>query len=251
MKPKKKLKETDRLLRQALVGLLRLKLQSDAAVDDLRALVAECVDLAVNDSALSNMKKTLDIHRLASVLRAWHKETRYLSSDGKPMPLQLKGKVGLQRLISTYYPGANIALAFEMLKRADLIKRHTRTSWVPTQGYVSISVGSQETLDHVTEGVSRFLETVQNNVNSRAKSQLLFEQSCKVHRLPTTKAAEFRTFVRQQAIAFLTAVDDWLEARVESATLGRAKEKACTAGVFTFAYIDPAKKSRRPEQRKS
>ena len=71
------------------------------------------------------------------------------------------------------------------------------------------------------------------------------QQSCKVHRLPKTKASAFRTFVRQQAIVFLTAVDDWLEARVEAPVQKRRKSKLCAAGVFTFAYLDPAKANRR------
>ena len=119
MKSKKMSKESDRLLREALVGLLGLKLRSGATMDELRSLVSDCIHLVGSDSKLNDRGRVLDIHRLASVLRAWHKETRYLSSDGRPLPLPLNGKLGLSRLISTYYPEANIASAFETLKRAD------------------------------------------------------------------------------------------------------------------------------------
>jgi hypothetical protein len=161
------------------------------------------------------------------------------------LPLPLKLKFLLSQLIGTYYPEADVALAFETLKRAELIRKHSKNAWMPTQGHVQISENSQETLDHVSEGVSRFLQTVLNNVNCRNKSDLLFEQSCKVHRLPKSKASAFRMFVRQQAIVFLTAVDDWLEARVESQEQKRKKSKLCAAGVFTFAYLDPPKANRR------
>jgi hypothetical protein len=241
--------DSDRLLRQALVGLLELKLRSGATLDEVRRLVSNCVELVSSDSKLSDRRRVLDIHRLASILRAWHKETRYLSPDGSPLPLPLEGKLGLSRLIGTYYPEANIALAFKTLKRAGLIRRYSRNAWVPTQGHVQFSENSQETLDHVSEGVSRFLQTVLNNINSRKKSNLLFEQSCKVHRLPTSKAPAFRIFVRQQAIAFLTAVDDWLEARIEPSMQKRTKAKLSAAGVFTFAYLDPVKKSQRTMRR--
>ena len=245
MKSNRKSTEPDRLLREALVGLLGLKLRSGATMDEVRSLVSDCTDLAGRDSKLNDRGRVLDIHRLASVLRAWHKETRYLSNDGMPLPLPLKGRLGLSRLIGTHYPEADIALAFETLKRAELIRKHSKNAWVPTQGHVQISENSQETLDHVSEGVSRFLQTVLNNINSRTKSNLLFEQSCKVHRLPKSKASAFRMFVRQQAIVFLTAVDDWLEARVEAPKQKRKKSKLCAAGVFTFAYLDPAKANRR------
>ena len=245
MKSKRMSLESDRPLREALVGLLGLKLRSGATMDEVRSLVSDCIHLVGSDTRLNDRGRVLDIHSLASVLRAWHKETRYLSNDGRPLPLPLNGRLGLSRLISTYYPEANIASAFETLKRAELIRRHSRNTWVPTQGHVQISENSQETLDHVSEGVSRFLQTVLNNMNSRTKSNLLFEQSCKVHKLPKSKAPAFRVFVRQQGIAFLTAVDDWLETRVEIPKQKRKKSKLCAAGVFTFAYLDPEKKDRR------
>jgi hypothetical protein len=245
MKTKRTSSDSDRLLREALVGLLGLKLRSGATMDEVRSLVSDCTDLAGSNSQLNDRGRVLDIHRLASVLRAWHKETRYLSNDGRPLPLPLHGRLGLSRLIGTYYPEANIDLAFNTLKRAALIRRQSRNAWVPTQGHVQISENSQETLDHVSEGVSRFLQTVLNNINSRTKSNLLFEQSCKVHRLPKSRAPAFRRFVRQQAIAFLTAVDDWLEARAEAPKQKRTKSQLCAAGVFTFAYLDPVKKDRR------
>jgi len=253
MKPRdRKLTESDRFLRQALVGFMSLVLRTGISVNELRAISAECVQRAKDESADSRKKQGLDIHRLASILRAWHKETRYLTVDGRPLPLLLSGKVGLRSLIGAYYPQSKIGVVFDTLKRAGLVKRHGQRRWVPTEGHVRMATDSQETLDHVSEGVTRFLETVANNVNSRSKRDLLFEQSCKVRRLPISDCGPFRTFVRQQAIAFLTAVDDWLEARVESGARRRSKPKTCSAGAFAFAYIDQTSKrteARLPKRR--
>ena len=233
--------ESDRFLRQALVGFLALILRTGTSIKELRALASECLELAAHEGESMTRRRGLDIHRLASILRAWHRETRYLSNDGRPSPLSLRGKKGLHALVAAYYPQARVAHVLSTLKRAHLIKRYGEDQWLPTETHVRISSDSQETLDHVSEGISRFLETVMNNVNSRSKTTLLFEQSCKVHRLPTSNAAAFRAFVRQQAIVFLTAVDDWLEARVERAGRRRKKSKTCSAGAFAFAYIDPLK----------
>jgi hypothetical protein len=238
-----KLSESDRFLRQAIVGLLELKLRSGTSLTELRTIVGQCMAIAADEGELDRRHQGLDIHRLGSVLRAWHKETRYLLPDGRPLPLPLNGKGGLRGLIGAYYPQARIGAALRALKKAGLIRRHGNNRWLPTEAYARISADSQETLDHVSEGVSRFLETVLNNVNSSSKKNLLFEQSCKVRRLPTSNAAAFRVFVRQQAIVFLTAVDDWLEARVERSTRKRTKSKTCAAGVFTFAYMDPLKRT--------
>jgi len=238
------LTESNRFLRQALVGLLGLKLRSGATFDELRLLVGDCLELADAETRFGNGQQGLDIHRLGSVLRTWHRETRYLSNDGLPLPLPLTGRVGLRSLINKYYPKSKVDAVFSTLKRAGLIKKDARNNWLPTEGHARISANSQEALDHVSEGVSRFLQTVLNNVNSRSKAGLLFEQSCKVRHLPASNAPAFRVFVRQQAIAFLTAVDDWLEARVEKATEKHRKTKTCAAGVFTFAYIDPVENKR-------
>lgn len=247
----KKLTESDRFVRQALVGFMGLVLRTGTSLNGLRAITAECIQRANDEVALNGKQEGLDIHRLASILRTWHRETRYLTTDGRPSPLPLSGKAGLRALVNIYYPKSKIVTVLATLKSAGLIKRHGQNRWLPTEAHVRMSTDSQETLDHVSEGVSRFLETVMNNVNSHSKKDLLFEQSCKVRRLPTSNTAAFRVFVRQQAIAFLTAVDDWLEARVERGAHRSKKSKTCSAGVFTFAYIDPIKIAResRPSRR--
>jgi hypothetical protein len=245
MKPRSKnLTESDQFLRQALVGLLGLILKSGASISDVRALTLECIDLATAEEGQNGKQKGLDIHRIASVLRAWHKETRYLLSDGRPAPLLLGGKLGLRDLIGNYYPIAKVDQVFATLKRARLIKRCGRNRWVPTEGHARLSTECQETLDHVSEGVSRFIETVLNNINSRSKADLLFEQSCKVRSLPSSSRPAFRAFVRQQGIVFLTTIDDWLEARAARSTRVSRKARTCSAGVFTFAYVDRAGKTR-------
>ena len=233
-----KLNESDRFLREAFVGLLSLKLRSGTTLDGLRDLVDECLRLVGEEYSKGGKQQGLDIHGLGSVLRSWHKETRYLAEDGTPLPLKLAGKGGLSGLIKNFYPTPKIPAVIAALKHAGLIKKSGNVTWLPTEAYARVSAQSQETLDHVAEGVSRILETVLNNINSTSKSNLLFEQSCKVRRLPRASATEFKMFVRQQAIAFLTAVDDWLEARVRKTDRTPATSKTCSAGVFTFAYID-------------
>jgi hypothetical protein len=240
----KKRTESDRFLRQALVGLLGLKLQSGCSLEEIQKLSRECIALAASKNGSNALRQGLDIHRLGSVLRDWHRETRYLLADGNPSPLTYEGRGGLRGLIGSYYPSSKIDAVFSALKRAGLIRRHGKGFWTPTETHARISAHSQETLDHVSEGVSRFLETVLNNINSESKAGLLFEQSCKVRQLPMSHASAFRVFVREQAISFLTAVDDWLEARVDRSTHTRRVSNSTAAGVFAFAYLDTRKDER-------
>jgi hypothetical protein len=231
-------RESDRYLRQALNGLLGLKLRTGASIDDLHEIVDGCIQSASRDFSIGSVEQGLDIHRLGSVLRDWHKETDYLAADGTPLPLPLNGKTSVSKLISAHYPRERTSAVVRLLKRAGLIRRFGRATWIATSCHAQISTNSQEILDHVSEGVSRFLETVLNNINARNKSKLLFEQSCKVRSLPASKASDYRKFVRGQAIAFLTAVDDWLEVRAENPKSKNKAKSTCAAGVFTFAYLD-------------
>jgi hypothetical protein len=95
---------------------------------------------------------------------------------------------------------------------------------------------NSELLGHLSEGVSRLVETVISNVTTEQKEEMLFERSAKVRRFPVNASTEFREFVKNQAVAFLGAVDDWMETRAEAARGSRGKK--CAAGVFTFAFMD-------------
>jgi hypothetical protein len=237
--------ESDTHLRQALYGLMCLKLRTGSTTRQLRDITDSCIKEAMKTYGSASDSEGLDIHRLGSVLRTWHKETRYLSKEGTPIPLRLTGPVSLDKLIGTFYPRDKTKAVFRTLKEAGLVRSIGRSRWIATASHAQISNTSQETLDHVSEGVSRFLETVLNNTSTGKKTDLLFEQSCKVRNLPTGQARAFRGFVRQQALAFLTSVDDWLEARVTPSKPKSRPLRSRAAGVFTFAYMDAANKKAR------
>jgi len=230
--------ESERYTREAITQLFGLQIRAGTSVPALRKLVAECVTIASKNVSGAQLEKGLDLHRLGSVLRTWHRETQYLTREGLPRSLSLEGKFGLRSLIRTYYPRVKIEAVFLKLKQTGLIEERRGNRWAPTARHARISELTHETLAHLAEGVARFVETVTQNAAASTKDDLLFERSCKVTRLPRADASAFREFARQQAFTFLIAVDDWLEARV--ARHQKTRKETCTAGVFTFAYIDPA-----------
>jgi Family of unknown function (DUF6502) len=234
--------ESERYAREAITQLFGLQLRAGTSVRLLRKLVAECLTTASSDASGARLEKGLDLHRLGSVLRTWHRETKYLTREGLPRSLGLNGKSGLRSLIGTHYPRGKIEAVVSKLKQTGLIEEKRGDRWIPTARHARISDLTQETLAHVSEGVTRFVETVTQNAAASTKEELLFERSCKVTRLPRSEASAFREFARQQAFTFLIAMDDWLESRVARNQKGR--KESCTAGVFTFAYIDPAKKEK-------
>jgi len=231
--------KAERYAREAITQLFGLQLKAGSSVRAIRKLMTECLASASKGVAGARLEKGLDLHRLGSVLRTWHRETQYLTRKGLPRSLFLEGRFGLRALIGTYYPPGKVDAVFLKLKQTGLIEEGRGHRWLPTARHARISALTQETLAHVSEGVARFIETVTQNAAASAKKDLLFERSCKVTRLPRSDASAFREFVSQQAFTFLIAVDDWLESRV--ARHQNVRKQTCTAGVFTFAYIDPLK----------
>jgi hypothetical protein len=227
---------TDSYIKEAVVQLFALKIRTGSSKEELKSFSNRCLLESAWKAQKSPKSLGLDIHRLGSVLRAWHTDEKYLADDGSPRPLPRYGRNSLNSLIHNYYPASKYELVFERLKAASLIKRHSQIRWLPTGKHARISQLSLETLEHLAEGVARYVETVTKNVTSATEEDVLFERSCKVTRLPPKEFGAFREYVGQQAIAFITAIDDWLESRNLPAT--RRRKGLRTAGVYTFAYMD-------------
>jgi hypothetical protein len=229
--------KSDSYVQTAIVQLLALKLRTGTSLAEMQEFAALCIDRAAKSCKAEAHHQGLDIHRLGSVLRTWHTEARYLSKDGSPRPLKLSGRISLKTLVKSYYPTSKFEQVFQKLREARLIRLAAQDNWIPTARHARISGLSLETLEHLSEGVARYVETVTKNVTARSDEEVLFERSCKVSRLPKHKIQEFRKYLNQQAIAFITAVDDWLESRNSHSK--RESRRTVTAGVYTFAYIAP------------
>jgi len=237
MKARTKVREHEQLVRGALVQLFGLKLRSGTTAEELDVLARECVDDAVRTTQPGSRPddKMFEAQDYGSVLRTWHRETNYLSPAGYPLPLSIAGKSGLKNLIERYYPREHYRRVLLTLRQAGLIREQSNGKWLPTQKCAVFPKLNDELLIHVAEGISKLVQTVTQNVTSQRKNAL-FERSAKVRTFPTDASHAFRVFVNAQAAAFLSTVDDWLEAHsVPSRTRNR---KTSTAGIFAFAFID-------------
>jgi hypothetical protein len=188
-----------------------------------------------------------DLHAIADVLRTWHTQTEFMTSQGLPRPLSVRGKSGLRRLVATHFPPSEISAVIRVLKESGLLARRGATSWVPKERHGRIPKATTEILRHLAEGVSRFTETVTRNTQAGRGGELLFERACKVFHLPQTDAQDFREFVQKQGILFISSVDDWLEAKVAQGNV--RKKKGCAAGAFCFAFIDDEKLPKPPARK--
>jgi hypothetical protein len=236
---KTKPSEADGIIRHAIVQLFAVQLAAGASLAELRKFALACAESAPTNVGYSRQSAAdTDIHIIGSVLRSWHREARYLSADGNPKPLRINGRGGLRELVGRYYPAKDFDEFLLVLKRAKLVKRDSHGRWRPSSKFAVLPRISSEMNKHIGEGVSRFVETVTRNLAMSEKENALFERAAKVQKFPTSELAEFRSFVQQQANAFLVAVDDWMEARAETHESSRGKK--CTVGVFTFAFSDQA-----------
>jgi hypothetical protein len=236
-------KDVDHHLRDAVARMLHLKLKTGASAEQLRIFVEDCLAAAAKLHRVEDVDVGFDVHAIADVLRTWHTQTEFMTSQGLPRPLSVRGKAGLRRLVATHFPPAEVAAVIRVLKESGLLARRGATSWVPKERHGRIPKATTEILRHLAEGVSRFTETVTRNTQAGRRGDLLFERACKVFHLPRSEAQAFREYVQKQGILFISSVDDWLETKVAQGN--PRKKEGCVAGAFCFAFIDDEKLTKR------
>ena len=133
MKNKTTSEERNRLVRQAIVQLFELQMHSGATSEELDQLARACIEKARNDVSIHfDNSKLLDAQDYGTVLKTWHRRPEYLSKNGFPRGLSVKGRFGLQRLIEHYYPKAQFLNVLASLRESGLIVQGTNGKWHPT-----------------------------------------------------------------------------------------------------------------------
>jgi hypothetical protein len=231
--------QVEKDVKRAIVTMLSLKLKSGSTPVELKKFVEGCLAKAIGEHKHSPKAQMVWLYQIARVLRTWHLETRFLTADGAPKPLLLKGKDSLRSLVLCHFSHRLVDLVLSTMKRNGLIRRRRSGYWIPTSRYARTPKPTVELLAHFAEGVSKLAETVSRNTTTRRKGDLLFERAAQVNDLPLSEAKAFRRYVQAQGMAFLTTVDDWLESRAHLSS--KKSERLCSAGVFAFAFIDEKK----------
>jgi hypothetical protein len=224
---------------RAFTTLLCLKLRAGCSVGELRGFVDGCTRDAIASAASPASWGGMDPSQFGRVLRAWHLDSEFLTSKGKPRPLRIAGKFGLKSLINEHFARSQFAGVLQALKRNQLVREMKPGFWLPNEQYGRISKVTAELLSYFGNGIVRLADTVTKNISSADKANLLFERCSKVESLPKTQTAAFRQFVEEQATAFITTVDDWLERRCQGHRR-RNHSGGYIAGVHTFAFLDAA-----------
>lgn len=176
----------------------------------------------------------------AELLRVWHRDARCIDDDARPRPLFLfKGRNSLRALIRRLDPSADASEVLRGMRAVGLIRRTTGGRYRPTAESVTIATLHPLAIEHVAKSVVRLVSTVCRNTDPTGCSLPLIEKYAYVPDLNRADRREFADFTRSQGMAYLEAVDDWLEQRRARRVYSsrRARAEGVSAGVHLVAYL--------------
>lgn len=176
----------------------------------------------------------------AELLRVWHKDAKYLDDDAKPRALWLaRGKCSLRSLVKELDPDVDALDVLRGMRVVGLLRRTREGKFVPTSESVTIGQLHPLAVEHVAKSVVRLVSTVCRNTDPDGHSLPLVERYAYVPDLNRSDMAEFAAFTRSQGMAYLEAVDDWLEQRRAKRTClpSGQRGESVAAGVHLIAYL--------------
>lgn len=176
----------------------------------------------------------------ADLLRLWHRDGRCISDDDA-LPLALhvsRGRTSLRALVKGLDPKANVSTILAFLKSNGLVRRLSDGRYKPTADAATITQADPVIGEHLARSVVRLLSTVRRNTAVSRESPALIERYAYVSNLRPDAIEGFADFTKSQGLAYLKAVDDWMEQRrIQKSTKTRKSKRGVVAGVQVIAYL--------------
>jgi hypothetical protein len=223
-----------------LVTLFELMLRSGVRVKDLLPVCIGSLRQAQAKCSLPFTDEVGGLVTAALVLDAWHRDRRYLTSQGAPKPVPLFGPApsvqALVRRQNTSSPAPEVA---RRLRNVRLIVRCGNGLYKPASDAAVISAKDPLILQHAARALSTLLGTVGQNISTAQGLGPLIERFAEVPDLPSNQINAFKLFTHAQGRNFLRTVNDWLESRRAHSKSGQTKLRTVRAGIHTYAYIVP------------
>jgi hypothetical protein len=177
----------------------------------------------------------------AEVIRIWNRDARYLDAEARPRPLcRTQGRSSLTRLVKSLDPDVDANSIVDAMLAVGLIRKLPRNKYLPTAESVTIGFLHPLAVEHVAKSVIRLVSTVCRNTDPTKALDSLIERYAYVPDLSQDEVKAFSEFTRLQGMAYLSAVDDWLEQRrVRWGNSGsrRGSSEGVAAGVHLVAYL--------------
>lgn len=232
------------LARKLFTALALVLRQQGIASAEIRAVCLEAASKA--DSATKKPPRipaSKDSALLGSALALWFRDSRFLDQSGLPRPLRAYGRSpSVESLLRTAEIRRNTKESVRFLLESGLVVKSRNGKCIPTNRSARIPKTDAYFVEHIAQGVMKLVQTAHFNFTPAGMQQPLLQRAASIRRLPRKHKAAFREYVNQQGNAFITNIDDWLEARAmrekQSAASSKSKSSATSAGVYAFAYVD-------------
>lgn len=229
-------------MKNLLFAVIGFILRSGMSRSDLSAVFQQCMDayLAIDDVAELGARKSrpADDFAAAAVIKVWHRDPRYLTKNACPKPLALHGRApSVESLVRGMRSGISARECIRNLKSAKLIRLSSRGKYVPTREFATLNQLHPLMVEHVSKSILRLVETVDRNTNPRGSKLRLIERFARIPDLDPEQARAFANFTHRQGLAYLQAVDDWLETRRVRPSPRSSANESIGAGVHLYAYM--------------
>ena len=199
-----------------------------------------------NERALPVAEPTLA--RVAvEVLQRWHKDPRYISSEGTPLELEFETSPGpsLSRLVKEVDPKVGAGLVLAELLRAGAVACTGEAGF----RVLSRSLITPETHPYRIQcfgaALGRLAETLEYNFNPANAENKRLERFVAVDKgLPRRAVTEFEAYAKARADQLLTELDDWLAPYSDTVTSGFSPR--VDTGVHVFLFKEPPLAAEQP-----
>ena len=149
-----------------------------------------------------------EIPEAAHLLTVWHKEPDFLIDGQHPRPLSLSGNApSLTTLVRRVAPGHEPRTMLGYLLRVGAVRRNGHR-YVPTRPWLLLRGRRGPVEHHHLRGLHGMLRNTQHNLTPRAPPWL--ERLAENRRFPLRLRPAFVRFFDEEAMRFLTTVDEYL-----------------------------------------
>jgi hypothetical protein len=172
------------------------------------------------------------------IMAAWYSMPEFLDPSGNPIPLTKgKGRKSISHLIRASRAKIQPAVALQLMLESPSIKSGVDGKLMALR---RVFVLPELEVPRAAFVVERFLDTLQNNAESRkTKGILLLERSCHVSEVDLSVIAPLLRDIEDRGTAFMDSIDG----EIEQQRVRRERRKPARVGemgVLVFAWTKPA-----------
>ena len=228
-----------------LVAIFELSFRSGIRPKDLLPVCIRSLKRAERMCRLREKDEYGGLVTAALVLDAWHRDRRYINTRGTPKPLRLFGPApSVSALVRRQKVPEQASEVARHLKAVRLIVPCGKNLYRPTSDVAVVSARDPLVIQYTSRALLTLLETVRENASGSRNPAPLIERVAEVPDLPRREIEAFKMFTQAQGRTFIRTINDWLEARRARRSSCRSAKGTVRAGIHTYAYIAPKRRSR-------